>query len=84
MKVVALWDYNGSHTVTWESVNEVHLADGSVDYLEIPINKDNSLDRDNVKYISNGNVKILSKEETYEYFKEESWDPFSVPKKYWR
>lgn len=35
MKVVALWDYNGSHTVTWESVNEVHLADGSVDYLTI-------------------------------------------------
>lgn len=35
MKVVALWDYNGSHTVTWESVDVVHLADGSIDYLTI-------------------------------------------------
>ena len=65
-------------------IYNIPQEDGSVDYLEIPINKDNSLDRNNVKYISNGNVKILSKEETYEYFKEESWDPFSVPKKYWR
>ena len=58
--------------------------DGSFDYLEIPIKKDNSLDRDNVKYISNGNVKILSKQETYNYFNEETWNPFNVPQKYWR
>lgn len=32
-KVVALWDYNNSHTVTFESVNKVHFADGSLDYL---------------------------------------------------
>lgn len=35
MKVVALWDYNGSHTVSFESVNKVHFADGSLDYMTI-------------------------------------------------
>ena len=35
MKVVALWDYNGSHTVTFESVDKVHFADGSLDYMTI-------------------------------------------------
>ena len=35
MKVVALWDYSGSHTVTFESVNKVHFADGSLDYMTI-------------------------------------------------
>ena len=58
--------------------------DGSVDYLEVPINNDNSLNRHNVKYISNGNVRTLSIEETYQYFTEETWDPFNVPRKYWR
>lgn len=58
--------------------------DGSIDYIEIPINKDNSYDRENVKYISKGKVKTLSKEETYQYFTEETWSPFNVPTKYWR
>lgn len=35
LKVVSLWDYSGSHTVTFESVNKVHFADGSLDYLTI-------------------------------------------------
>lgn len=36
MEVVALWDYNGSHTVTWESVDKVHFADGvTFDYMTI-------------------------------------------------
>lgn len=35
MKVVALWDYTGSHTVTFESVDKVHFADGSLDYMTI-------------------------------------------------
>lgn len=35
MKIVALWDYSGSHTVTWESTNKVHFADGSLDYMTI-------------------------------------------------
>ena len=58
--------------------------DGSMDYIEIPINKDNSYDRENVKYISEGNVKILTKQETYKYFTEENWSPYNVPQKYWR
>lgn len=32
-EVVALWDYNGSHTVTFESIDKVHFADGSLDYM---------------------------------------------------
>lgn len=36
MEVVALWDYSGSHTVTWESVNKVHFSDGvTLDYMTI-------------------------------------------------
>lgn len=35
LQLVSLWDYNGSHTTTWESVDLVHLADGSLDYLTI-------------------------------------------------
>ena len=35
LKVVALWDYNNSHTVTFESIDKVHFADGSLDYLTI-------------------------------------------------
>ena len=42
MEVVALWDYNGSHTVTFESVNKVHLADGSLDYLTIEFTHDDN------------------------------------------
>ena len=54
------------------------------DYIEVPINKDNSLDRDHAKYISRGNVKNLTKEETYQYFDEETWTPFNVPRKLWK
>lgn len=35
MRVVALWDYNGSHTVTFQSTNLVHFADGSLDIMTI-------------------------------------------------
>lgn len=35
MKVVDLWDYSGSHTVTFESVDKVHFADGTLDYMTI-------------------------------------------------
>ena len=58
--------------------------DGSVDYIEIPINKDNTYDRENVKYISKGSTRTLTKQETYNYFTEESWSPYNVPQKYWR
>ncbi len=54
------------------------------DYIEVPINSDNSLDRNHAKYISRGNVKNLTKQETYQYFDEETWTPFNVPKKLWK
>ena len=31
--VVALWDYTGTHTVTFQSDNLVHFADGSLDIM---------------------------------------------------
>lgn len=42
LKVVSLWDYNGSHTVTFESVSPVHLANGQIDYLTIGCTHDNN------------------------------------------
>lgn len=57
-------------------------SDGSVDYIEVPINNDHSLDRDNAKYISKGSVKTLTRAETYQYFDEEYYTPLNVPKKY--
>lgn len=52
-----------------------------VDYVEVHINPDNSLNRSQAKYISNGNVRKLTKEETYQYFDEEYWDPLNTPRK---
>lgn len=56
---------------------------GQTDYIEVHINSDNSLNRSQAKYISNGNVKQLTKEETYQYFDEEYWDPINTPRKLW-
>lgn len=52
-----------------------------VDYVEVHINSDNSLNRSQAKYISSGNVRNLTKEETYQYFDEEYWDPLNTPRK---
>lgn len=52
------------------------------DYVEVPINKDNSLNRDKAKYISKEQVRNLTKKETYQYFDEEYWTPFGIPSKY--
>lgn len=56
---------------------------GKVDYVEVKINKDLTLNRNSAIYISNGQVKQLTKQETYQYFSEETWTPFSMPIKYW-
>ena len=56
---------------------------GGYDYIEVEINSDLTLNRNNAIYISNGQVKNLTKAETYEYFSEESWTPINVPAKYW-
>lgn len=64
-------------------IYNIPKKDGSVDYVQVKINKDNTLDRENTLYISNGNTRTLSKEETYQYFTEERWEPYNVPRKYW-
>ena len=56
---------------------------GGYDYVEVKINNDLSLDRTNAIYISNGKTKHLTKKETYKYFCEDYWTPFSMPTKYW-
>ena len=56
---------------------------GGYDYIEVKIKGDMTLDRDSAIYISEGKTKQLSKSETYQYFTDEYWTPFSVPKKYW-
>lgn len=56
---------------------------GGYDYIEVEINSDLSLNRNNAIYISDGQTKKLTKSETYKYFSEESWSPFNVPTKYW-
>ena len=58
-------------------------TDGSVDYIRIQINSNGSLNRDNATYISEGRVKKLTRAETYNYFSEENWTPFNVPRQYW-
>lgn len=57
--------------------------DGGYDYIEVKVNNDLTLDRDNAIYISNGKTKKLTKTETYQYFDEEYCVPISVPTKYW-
>jgi hypothetical protein len=56
---------------------------GGTDYIEVKINDDLSLDRSSAKYISEGKTRQLTKEETYQYFTEDYWTPFSMPTKYW-
>lgn len=56
---------------------------GGYDYIEVEINSDLSLNRNNAIYISDGQTKKLTKSETYMYFSDESWSPFSMPTKYW-
>lgn len=59
-------------------------SDGNYDYIEVEINPDGTLNRDNVLYITNGNTRKISKSESYKYFDEETWEPYTMPKKYWR
>jgi len=56
---------------------------GGYDYVEAPIKSDFSLDRDNTLYISNGNVKKLTKKETYDYYTDDYYTLYNVPPKYW-
>ena len=56
---------------------------GGYDYIEVKINNDLSLNRNQAIYISDGKTKQLTKKETYQYFCEDYWTPFSMPTKYW-
>lgn len=56
---------------------------GGYDYVEVTVNKDNSLNREDALYISNGKTRKLTKKETYSYFEDEYWSPINIPTKYW-
>ncbi|WP_295599224.1 hypothetical protein [uncultured Methanobrevibacter sp.] len=66
-----------------KKVYNIPNKNGGMDYIEVEIKKDGSLNRNNAKYISKGQTKTLTKKETYKYFTDEHWTPFSMPKKYW-
>ena len=66
-----------------KKVYNIPNENGGTDYLEVKINDDLTLDRNSAIYISNGKTNKLTREETYQYFREDYWTPFSMPKKYW-
>ena len=66
-----------------KKIYNIPNKNGGYDYIEVEINDDLTLNRNNAIYISNGQTKKLTKEETYKYFTDESWTPFTMPKKYW-
>ncbi|MBE6497033.1 MAG: Ig-like domain repeat protein [Methanobrevibacter sp.] len=66
-----------------KKVYNIPNSKGGYDYLEVKLNSDLSLDRDNAIYISDGKSKKLSRAETYSYFSDEYWSPINVPTKYW-
>ena len=57
-------------------------SDGKYDYIEVGINSDGSLNRNDALYVGEGYTKKLSKSETYNYFNEEKWTSCSIPRKY--
>ncbi len=66
-----------------KKVYNIPNENGGYDYIEVKIKDDLTLDRNNATYISNGKTKQLTKSETYQYFCEDYWTPFSMPSKYW-
>ena len=57
-------------------------SDGTYDYIEVEINSDGSLNRNNALYVGDGYTKNLTKSETYDYFTEEKWTSCNIPRKY--
>ena len=66
-----------------KKVYNIPNRNGGYDYIEVKIKSDLTLDRDNAFYISEGKTKKLTEQETYAYFCEDYWTPFSMPSKYW-
>ena len=56
--------------------------DGTYDFVEVTINPDGSLNRNDALYVGDGYTKKLSKSETYQYFTEEKWTACNIPRKY--
>ena len=56
--------------------------DGTYDFVEVTINSDGSLNRNDALYVADGYTKKLSKSETYNYFTEEKWTACTIPRKY--
>lgn len=50
-----------------KKIYNIPNGNGGYDYVEVKINKDLSLDRNNVIYISQGKTRNLTKQETYKY-----------------
>ena len=82
-KVMDTFTFTRPGYLQGKKVYNIPNNNGGYDYLEVKINDDLSLNRENVKYISNGKTKQLTKQETYQYFSDEYWTPFSMPSKYW-
>ena len=57
-------------------------SDGTYDYVEVKINEDGSLNRNDALYVGDGYTRKLSKSETYDYFTEEKWTSCNIPRKY--
>lgn len=66
-----------------KKIYNIPNKNGGTDYIEVKINDDLTLDRNSAKYISDGKTRQLTKQETYQYFNEDYWTPFSMPAKYW-
>lgn len=66
-----------------KKIYNIPNKNGGYDYIEVKINDNLTLDRNNAIYISNGKTKQLTKAETYKYFSNDYWTPINMPTKYW-
>lgn len=82
-KVMDTYTFTRSGYLQGKKVYNIPNNKGGHDYIEVPIKSDLTLDRTNAKYISQGQTKKLTKQETYQYFTDDYWSPFSMPTKYW-
>lgn len=81
--VMDTYTFTRSGYLQGKKVYNIPNNNGGNDYIEVPIKTDLTLDRNNAKYISHGQTKTLTEQETYQYFTEDYWTPFSMPTKYW-
>ena len=82
-KVIDKYTFTRAGYFQKKKIFNIPNKNGGEDYIEVKINEDLSLDRNNAKYISNGKTRTLTKQETYKYFTEDRWTPFNMPSKYW-